>query len=70
MNGSAIGLSDVRTRVRRARSENPEGSVILVSDQGARTGTVVDVMDQVQAAGVSRMAISAERLGSGGSTGE
>jgi len=65
MNGSQIGLSDVRTRVQRARSENPEGSVILVSDQGATTGRVVDVMDQVQAAGVSRMAISAERVGAG-----
>lgn len=70
MSGSRIDLSDVRTRVQRARSENPEGSVIVVSDQGARTGTVVEVMDQVQAAGVSRMAISAERIGGGGSAGE
>ena len=42
-----------------------EGSVILISDKGARTGTLVDIMDQVQAAGVSRMAISAEQDGGG-----
>jgi len=66
MNGSRIELSDVRTQVQRARAENPEGSVILISDKGARTGTLVDVMDQVQAAGIARMAISAEQLGGGG----
>jgi len=66
MNGSQIELSDVRTQVQRARAENPEGSVILISDKGARTGTLVDVMDQVQAAGVRRMAISAEQIGGGG----
>ena len=66
MNGSQIELSDVRTQVQRARAENPEGSVILISDKGARTGTLVNVMDQVQAGGVSRMAISAEQIGRGG----
>ncbi|SRR6056297_16793 len=65
MNGSQIELSDVRTLVSRARDENPEGSVILISDKGSRTGTLVDIMDQVQAAGVSRMAISAEQVGGG-----
>ena len=65
MNGSQIELSDVRTLVSRARDENPEGSVILISDKGSRTGTLVDIMDQVQAAGVSRMAISAEQTGGG-----
>lgn len=65
MNGSQVELSDVRTLVARARAENPEGSVILISDKGARTGTLVDIMDQVQAAGVSRMAISAEQVGGG-----
>jgi biopolymer transport protein ExbD len=65
MNGSMIELSDVRTLVSRARSENPEGSVILISDKGSRTGMLVEVMDQVQAAGVNRMAISAEPEGGG-----
>lgn len=66
MNGSQIDLSDVRTLVQRARAENPEGSVILIADQGSRQGTLVEVMDQVQAAGVRRMAISAEQIGGGG----
>jgi biopolymer transport protein ExbD len=66
MNGSRIAMSDVRTQVQRSRAENPEGSVILISDKGARTGTLVEVMDQIQAAGVDRMAISAEQIGGGG----
>ncbi|MFO7762628.1 MAG: biopolymer transporter ExbD [Wenzhouxiangellaceae bacterium] len=66
MNGNQIELSDVRTLVQRSRAENPEGSVILIADQEARQGTLVDVMDQVQAAGVRRMAISAEQIGGGG----
>jgi len=66
MNGNQIELSDVRTLVQRARAENPEGSVILIADQQARQGTLIDVMDQVQAAGVRRMAISAEQIGGGG----
>jgi len=66
MNGNQIELSDVRTLVQRARAENPEGSVILIADEQARQGTLVDVMDQVQAAGVRRMAISAEQIGGGG----
>lgn len=66
MNGSQIELSDVRTLVQRARAENPEGSVILIADQESRQGTLVDVMDQIQAAGVRRMAVSAEQIGGGG----
>jgi biopolymer transport protein ExbD len=65
MNGNQIELSDVRTQVERARAENPEGSVIVVADRQARQGRLVDVMDQVQAAGVRRIAISAERIGAG-----
>ena len=66
MNGNQIELSDVRTLVQRSRAENPEGSVIVIADQDARQGTLVDVMDQVQAAGVRKMAISAEQIGGGG----
>ena len=62
----AVAVNVQRTQVQRARAENPEGSVILISDKGARTGTLVDVMDQVQAGGVGRMAISAEQIGGGG----
>jgi len=58
-----IELREVRQMVERARAENPEGSVVIVADQGARIGTVTQVMDQVRLAGVEGIAISAERPG-------
>lgn len=65
MNNRNIELSEVRTQVERARAENPEGSVILIADKASRTGLLVDVMDQVQAAGVERISVSTEEPGGG-----
>jgi biopolymer transport protein ExbD len=58
-----IELREVRQRVERAKSENPEGSVVIVADKGSRIGMVTQVMDQVRLAGVQGVAISAERPG-------
>ncbi|HLF32531.1 MAG TPA: biopolymer transporter ExbD [Xanthomonadales bacterium] len=55
-----VELREVRQMVERARSENPEGSVVIVADRGARIGTLTQVMDQVRLAGVEGIAISAE----------
>lgn len=57
-------LSDVRTAVERAHSENPKGSVVIIADKGARVGRVTKVMDQVKLAGIHDIAISAELPGS------
>ena len=58
-----IELREVRQMVERARAENPEGSVVIVADRGARIGTVTQVMDQLRLAGIEGIAISAERPG-------
>lgn len=55
-----IELNEVRQMVERAKAENPEGSVVIVADKGARIGTLTEVMDQVKLAGVEGIAISAE----------
>ena len=55
-----IELREVRQMVERAKSENPEGSVVIIADKGARIGTVTQVMDQVRLAGVEGVSISAE----------
>jgi biopolymer transport protein ExbD len=59
MSKRLIELREVRQMVERARGENPEGSVVIVADKGARIGTVSEVMDQVRLAGVEGVAISA-----------
>ncbi len=51
----------VRAIVARLHADNPEGSVIIQSDEEAATGILVDVMDQVRLAGVEGIAIAADR---------
>ncbi len=51
----------VRAIVARLHADNPEGSVIIQSDESAATRILVDVMDQVRLAGVEGIAIAANR---------
>ena len=51
----------VRAIVARLHADNPEGSVIIQSDESASTGTLVEVMDQVRLAGVRGIAIAADK---------
>jgi biopolymer transport protein ExbD len=59
--GQRIELREVRQVVERAKSENPEGSVVIMADKGSKIGTVTQVMDQVRLAGVEGVSIAAER---------
>ena len=63
MNKNRVELAGVRQLVEAARAENPESSVIIVADQSASTGMVIDLMDQVRAAGVTSVAMAAEGVG-------
>ena len=49
----------VRAIVARLHADNPEGSVIIQSDEDASTRMLVEVMDQVRLAGVEGIAIAA-----------
>ncbi len=60
MNKNRVELTGVRQLVEAARAENPESSVIIVADQSASTGMVIDLMDQVRVAGVTSIALAAE----------
>lgn len=63
MNRKNLELHEIRPEVERARAENPESAAVLIADRSARTGLLIEVMDQVQAAGISRISISAEPEG-------
>lgn len=54
-----IDLRAVRAHVEHLQAQNPEGTVIILADQNARTGTTVEVLDQVRLAGVSNVSIAA-----------
>ncbi|MCP1726142.1 biopolymer transport protein ExbD [Natronospira proteinivora] len=64
MNQENIELGQVRPMVEDMLSQNPESTVVVVSDETARTGTVIEVMDEVRRAGVQDIAIATE--GGGG----
>jgi biopolymer transport protein ExbD len=53
----------VRAIVARLHADNPEGSVIIQSDEEASTRMLVEVMDQVRLAGVEGIAIAADKRG-------
>jgi biopolymer transport protein ExbD len=52
----------VRAIVARLHADNPEGSVIIQSDEEASTRALVEVMDQVRLAGVEGIAIAADKV--------
>jgi biopolymer transport protein ExbD len=58
-----VDIRSVRAQVERLHAENPEGSVIILADEEARTGLLIQVMDQVRLAGVSNLAIAASVVG-------
>ena len=51
----------VRANVERLHAENPEGAVIILADKDAKTGLLIEVMDQARLAGVANVSIAAER---------
>ncbi|MBE0438625.1 MAG: biopolymer transporter ExbD [Gammaproteobacteria bacterium] len=61
MDGRQIDQRAVRANVERMHAENPEGSVIILADKEAKTGLLIEVMDQARLAGVANVSIAAER---------
>mgnify|MGYP001815729988 FL=1 len=56
-----VDSRSVRAIVARLHADNPEGSVIIQSDEDASTRMLVEVMDQVRLAGVEGIAIAAQK---------
>ncbi len=56
-----VDIRAVRANVERLHAENPEGSVIILADKEAKSGLLIEVMDQARLAGVANVSIAAER---------
>lgn len=54
-----VDLRSVRAHVERLRMEQPEGAVVVQADENARTGLVIQVMDQARLAGARDVALAA-----------
>ena len=60
MNRRRIEMTDVRQHLEAALAESPDSSVVIVADEHASTGALIDLMDRVGLAGVERVALAAE----------
>ena len=61
MENQKIDLRAVRAHVEHNHAQNPEGTVIILADENARTGLTVEVLDQVRLAGVTNVSIAASK---------
>lgn len=61
LDGRQIDVRSVRPNIERMHSQNPEGSIIIMSDKDSRLGITVQVLDQVRLAGVSNVAIATSK---------
>lgn len=59
--GRQVDLRAVRGHIQRLHAENPESAVVILADEAARTGVVIQVLDQARLAGVSSVAVAAAR---------
>ncbi len=60
MENREVDIQRVRANVERMLAESPEAQVMIQADQDAKHGLVVKVMDQVKAAGIDTISVSAE----------
>ena len=56
-----VDIRSIRAHIEQLHAQNPEGTVIIMADKNALTGTTVAVLDQVRLSGVSNVAIAASK---------
>lgn len=60
INRRRVELAAVRANIERLHAENPQGGAVIQADANARTGILVEIMDQVRLAGVDAISIAAD----------
>ena len=63
MNKGQVELAQIRAMVESAVAEIPESSVIIIADEKASTGVLIDLMDQVRLGGVVNIMVAAKEAG-------
>jgi len=56
----AVDVRSVRANIEKLKAESPESGVVIQADTDARTGVLVQVMDQIRLAGVTNISIAAD----------
>ena len=60
MDKRSVELTQVRTLVENALAENPESSAVIIADEQADSGVLIDLMDQIRLGGIANISIAAE----------
>ncbi len=60
MDKRAVELAEIRAMVEAILSENPESSAVIIADEEADSGILIDLMDQIQLGGIGSISIAAE----------
>ncbi len=63
MDKRSVELNQVRTLVEAALAENPESSAVIIADEQANSGVLIDLMDQIRLGGIGNISIAAEPSG-------
>ncbi|MGI0118987.1 ExbD/TolR family protein [Zooshikella sp. RANM57] len=53
-----VDIRRVRAHIERLKAEMPEASAVIQADREARTGILINVMDQIKLAGISQIAVA------------
>ncbi|WP_027708385.1 ExbD/TolR family protein [Zooshikella ganghwensis] len=53
-----VDIRRVRAHIERLKAEMPEVSAVIQADRDARTGILINVMDQIKLAGISQIAVA------------
>ena len=61
LDNKEVDIRAVRAGVEKLLAENPLGSVVIQSDEKAKSGILLQVMDQVRQAGAPATAIATEK---------
>ncbi|MEE2690981.1 MAG: biopolymer transporter ExbD [Pseudomonadota bacterium] len=60
INKEEVKLEEVRNAVEQLRRENPKGTAVVQADKGSESRYLVEVLNQIKAAGVAEVAVSTE----------
>jgi len=58
IDGQAIDIRSVQSRMERFKYENPEGNVIITADNQSKFGAAIEVLDQVRLANIKNVVVT------------
>lgn len=61
INKERVDIRSLRGAIERLQAENPEAAAVILADQDARAGLVVQALDQARLAGVQNVAVAASK---------